>query len=96
MGIGHTSSIFNSFAVRVPSTGIQTAESKVELWLAIAVPSRKKTSVVAIYLYYLRHDFDASFISSHHICVLQGSDSLSCDEGKKKNKKIVKRFVSVL
>ena len=67
-----------------------------ELWFAITVPSWEKTSVAAVYIYYRRHDFDASSISSHHICVLQGSDSLPGVQGKKEKNQIVTRSVSVL
>lgn len=91
-----TGSIFNSSAVRVPSIDIQTAEWKVELWFAITVPSWEKTSVAAVYIYNRRHDFDASSISSHHICLLQGSDSLPGVQGKKEKNQVVTRSVSVL
>ena len=81
---------FNSSAVRVPSIGIQTIESKVELRFAIQVPARKKTWIDAVYIYHTRHDFDACFASIHHICVLQGPDSFPSTKWKKR-RQIIKR-----
>ena len=88
----HHNCDLNSSVVCVPSTGIQTVEPTVELRLAIPLPAREKAEVSSIYICLTGHHFDASFTSIYHICVLQGSDSLSYDYGKKRHG--AKRFVT--
>ena len=73
----HHNCDLNSSVVCVPSTGIQTVEPTVELRFAIPLPAREKAEVSSIYICLTGHHFDASFTSIYHICVLQGSDSLS-------------------